>query len=463
MKWLLYPVAWAASLGIGLLLGRALSWHPDAEKTQAPEPLRQVARPAPPIIADEFKQQMLVHLKETEEGQLTTQAAVTLRRWAERDFEGALAFAKSLKTARASAIGTVLAARASSDMEGTWRQVRELMKAHGSGVFYAFFHEWARTDRAAAVRFADAHPEVDDHYLGGRALLDLDGLHPAALSPLIASVKRDAFRQSLINHMVRHWPENDLAGMIAFLNTMPTPQQRPLNGSFSGSDAFHAWVRDDSLAVAGTIATLRSDMIRGDAWRSLTRTVLDDTSYAGVRALLNSAHAPAFMSALTGALGTGPSRANVEALLRLLPESTAKHEVIAALAQSAAEDFDISRAEALLNQLPEGQGGEVYARLSQHWFRADPVSAAAWMHSLTAGSAEQSWAQAGAVSRFAPDDLEQAMTLAETIRDPEARRAAVTSIARIIGRLSTPTRQAWLEQRTELTPIERMEALSGGR
>lgn len=468
MNWLRHALLWAAAFAVGLLIGRTLcSPRSDAiVASHSPAAPKATQATAVPTSRD-FQQLILAGLKDADDDarHLPSPIAITLRRWAESDFDGALAFAKSLspKRTRSLALGTVLAARADADTSGTMKLLRELMKPHGDTVFYAFFHEWARTNRAAALRFADAHPGVDAHYLGGLDLLDLDGMHPAALTPLIASLKRDEFRQSLINYAVRYWPESDLAGMIAFQNAMPTPQQRTLNGSFYNSPAFNAWVKSDPVAASNAVATLRSEMIRNDAWDDIARTVLDDTRYEGVKALLYSPHADAFTAALTVAMDSGAAVPVADALLSLLPESAEKQALISKLAQKAADNFDAASAQALLNRLPEGQGGEVFAKLAENWFRADPVQAAAWLDSLAAGSEEHSWAQAGAVRRLAPDDLHRAIPLAETIGDPAARKAAITDIARTLGRLSTPAQRQWLEQRMELSPIERMEWLSGGR
>ena len=150
-----------------------------------------------------------------------------------------------------------------------------------------------------------------------------------------------------------------------------------------------------------------------------------------------------------------------QALLHLLPDGAAKQKVITSMAKNAAENFDVQRAEELLQMLPPDQGGAIYTTLADHWTDNDPAAADAWIATLPPGSAERSWAEVGRVQRLLIEHNPAAVTFVDRITEPTARRQAVKAIAQWWNRSDPNGLHGWLAQRTELTPIERMELEAG--
>ena len=197
-----FAIAFAAARSLGPSRASASQDKPSATKVKgslAPVSESAFSRSGA-TLADEAKQRVMEICKSGRSLEKDSAAIEALSRWAQADYAAALAFAQSLQgKQRNQALAAVLGVLAHTQAEAAWWQVTSEDKTgrETSGMARVFFQVWAGIDRAAAVRFADSHAEVERYFVGS-CLLDLHGAHPASLLPIVAQVQRAQLRDDLI-------------------------------------------------------------------------------------------------------------------------------------------------------------------------------------------------------------------------------------------------------------------------
>lgn len=454
---LLLPMLALLGFAAGFGLARKISHTP----VQAPAPVAVVAaqKSAPAPVETDALWGLAELLKSKNKGPAATVAA-RMERAAEQDFAAALALAHEHLDKQPELLGCVLAVLARTEPERAWQML--LGAKLNNAAVRAFFHRWARVNRAAAIHFADTHPEIDPLYISGTTFLDMEGLPLGTALSAVAAAQRPHFRQLLVAALGKQWPKNDLAGWLAFQDALPEVPRSNYYSRFHAGEMLSLGLQQNVANTLAVVAALRSPWVRDEAWRAVASELVKKPGTNNLTALLNGAHGASLGPALAEQLGTSGSGGLLpgeqDRLIAQLPAGTVRTRIISALAAQAAAHHAHARSESLLNLLPAAEGGEAYAKLARQWAQDAPAQASGWLATLPAGSVERDWALAGTTTHlWLSQGREAALRAVDSITVPEARLRAIHGIAAVWRSRNPAACRAWLSRRSELSPVQQME------
>lgn len=391
-----------------------------------------------------------------------------LRLWAAGDFEGALAFAASLKKEKggqagkdyAEALGIVLAVMAKRDPGEAWRRFRDLGGSSDWAIIGPFFKEWAAADLAGAMRFADSQ---DRFGLGGwqvapALLAKVEKEQLLEVVPLLAELKNDQLFQWLTRSAGAKFSEEDWRDYVAFVEALGGVSKREID--IGWSKLMTEAVKKEVMAVAERFGRVQPPALRARLWNAALDPLLEETGHGTLHQLLGSAYAADVAAglALIETWWTVPV-AEADALVAKMPDGETRWKLLTQLARQAAGDFEVKRAEMLLNLLPDQQGAGVFQELGKAWHQSDPAQAGAWLDSLPAGSAERDWAAVGLLEGWSFIPLEKAGAWIDGIASGEARAAAAKAMSNKRLFYDAASWAPWVTARRGLTAIQAAELL----
>jgi hypothetical protein len=401
-----------------------------------------------------------------------------LTAWAEKDLDSALAWASALEPSpdRSQSIAIVAGALAKSDPNAALKLVQQhLSKREAQNAYNTIFSTWAENDFVGAVAAARS---LEDPNLRSSALRAALNQHiekdPRLVLDIIGDSKISDLRWNVGNQAIARWVERDLAAAREYALNHPAGELRstmlssvvremvkrdPQEGldwvlsQEQGGDfeqalqtALSAWAERDPQGAIQAAKNLPEGATRDQAFASLAQSLVE-TDLESSLALTHQIPEGDLRQNALHQIGYRWARidpkAAAEWMLANTPEDRrfSMHQIMWEWSRS-----DPEAALQWATSLPEArQKGEVLSQVLTHFARANPQQAADLVEKLAPET------QRAAVSNFVAnwasrDPAKAAAWAASKLADDQARSAAMSSIASTWGNRDPSAAGQWLEK-----------------